>query len=229
MNRERTSAGALVIRLGLAELQARPAGTLWWPEQALLTVADLHLGRAERMARLGGGLLPPYETEDTLNRLEAEVAALAPRSLVMLGDSFDDLTAAERLSAQVIERLERLAAGRRLLWIAGNHDPGPVDLPGSHVAEIALSGLSFRHIAEPERPGPEISGHYHPKLKLMVKGRQIRRKCFLLGQGRLVMPAFGTYTGGLDVRDPAFAPLTGSEGQALLLGRHAVRAVALAG
>ncbi|MEM7506419.1 MAG: ligase-associated DNA damage response endonuclease PdeM [Pseudomonadota bacterium] len=228
MNREGTSSGALTFGFGEARLQARPAGTLWWPAERVLAVADLHLGRAERMARLGGGLLPPYETEDTLKRLEAEVTALSPRSLVMLGDSFDDLTAAAALSAQVIARLERLAAGRRLLWIAGNHDPGPVDLPGSHLIETRIGGISLRHIAEPERDPPEISGHYHPKAKLMVRGRQITRKCFLLGQGRLVMPAFGTYTGGLDVRDPAFASLTGPDSHVLVLGRDAVRAVALA-
>jgi hypothetical protein len=221
--------GALMREIAGAQLALRPSGALHWPERALLAVADLHLGRSERMAREGGGLLPPYETRATLDRLEAEVAALAPRIVLCLGDSFDDLEAAAALSETVRARLDRLAAGRRWIWLAGNHDPGPVELPGSHLAEARLGPLVFRHVAEPAGLPPEageISGHYHPKACIAARGRRFRRACFLLDAQRLILPAFGTYTGGLDARHPAFDAVLGPGAVACLIGGARVLPVA---
>ncbi|MEM7671151.1 MAG: metallophosphoesterase, partial [Pseudomonadota bacterium] len=138
-----------LIELQGAVLRALPSGALWWPAKQLLVVADLHLGRAERIAREGGALLPPYETAETLNRLDAEIGAHDPRLVISLGDSFDDLAAAGNFDKDVVARLDRMAAGRRLIWIAGNHDPGPVSLPGTHLDHAMIDGLHFRHIAEP--------------------------------------------------------------------------------
>ena len=209
------------IRLGEAALEARSAGSLYWPAERLLVVADLHLGRAERMARRGAPLLPPYETEATLTRLEGEIAATAPATVVCLGDSFDDLEAAAALAPRLAPRLARLAAGRRWVWAAGNHDPGPVGFAGENLASLAVGAVRFRHIAAPLAPGEaEVSAHYHPKASLCRRGVRITRRCFLVDGRRAILPAFGAYTGGLDVNDPACRRLLGPEARALILGRR---------
>ncbi len=211
------------IALAGALLELRPSGALFWADRGLLAVGDLHLGRAERMARLGAGLLPPYECRDTLDRLEAEIRALEPRLVICLGDNFDDLDAAEGLGETVSERIAALAAGRRWVWVAGNHDPGPVSLPGTYLEEVGLGPIAFRHMAEPRALGPgaergEVSAHFHPKAQLVHKGARVSRACFLADGSRVILPAFGTYTGGLDVRDPVFDGLIGPDARAYLLG-----------
>lgn len=215
-----THSGAFTLD-GVA-VEALPSGALWWPERRLLVVADLHLGRAERLAREGGALLPPYETVETLDRLDGEVDRLKPRLVVSLGDSFDDLTAARHLDEDVVLRLDRLAAGRRLIWISGNHDPGPVNLPGTHLDEAVIDGVHLRHIADTTRAGAEISAHFHPKAHVSVKGRRISRRCFLVTGERVILPAFGTYTGGLDVKDRAFDALTDRSSRVLLTGTRVI-------
>lgn len=214
----------MIVDIAGEKVEARPAGTLHWPAAALLAVADLHLGKAGRLARAGAGLLPPYETADTLARLAAEVAATRPRTVICLGDSFDDLAAAEEVAEAVVGPLAAMAAGRRWIWIAGNHDPGPVGMPGTHRAEHREGPLVFRHIAA-ENPGEgEISGHYHPKARLMARGRAVTRRCFLADAWRVILPAFGTYTGGLDIGAAVFDRLLGPEARVLMLG-DAVHAI----
>jgi DNA ligase-associated metallophosphoesterase len=210
------------IVLAGARLSLLPSGVLWWAEAGLMAAGDLHLGRAERAARNGAALLPPYEAAETLDRLAAEVARLGPRTVVLLGDSFDDMAAADGLGDAVALRLMRLAAGRRWIWIAGNHDPGPAMLPGSHQAEWREGPLVFRHIADPAASGGElgeVSAHYHPKARLCLRGQPVARACFLADRARLIVPAFGTYTGGLDIRDRAFDALMGDDATAFLIGR----------
>ncbi|MGD1923164.1 MAG: ligase-associated DNA damage response endonuclease PdeM [Paracoccaceae bacterium] len=202
-------------------LEALPSGALWWPEQRLMAVADLHLGKAERLARQGGSLLPPYETAETLERLEGVLGACAPRTVILVGDSFDDLGAADALPDDIAERIARMAAGRRWIWITGNHDPGPVDLPGPHLAEHRVEGLAFRHIAE-SGGAPDVSGHYHPKARLWLRGQSIRRPCFLIDARRVILPAFGTYTGGLRIDDPAFDRIVARDAVAVLTGKRAI-------
>jgi DNA ligase-associated metallophosphoesterase len=181
-------------------------------------VADLHLCRSQRMARRGGALLPPYETAETLARLAAEVAALDPACVACLGDSFDDDTAAAALSPPDRARLQAMAAGRRWLWVAGNHDPG-CGAMGRAGDSVALGGLTLRHIARPDAGPGEISGHYHPKARLTLRGRRVARRCFLVDDRRAILPAFGAYTGGLDACDAAFDAILGPQARALLLGR----------
>ena len=211
------------IVLAGARLTLMPSGVLWWPATGVMAAGDLHLGRAERAARLGGALLPPYETAETLDRLAAEVDRLRPRTVLLLGDSFDDMAAADGLDEAVVERLMRLAAGRRWVWIAGNHDPGPLVLPGGHRAEWREGPLVFRHIADGAAgPGAfrgEVSAHYHPKARFCLRGQPIARPCFLADGSRLILPAFGTYTGGLDIRDRVFGELVGEDATAFLTGR----------
>ncbi|WP_212524550.1 ligase-associated DNA damage response endonuclease PdeM [Actibacterium sp. MT2.3-13A] len=206
-----------------AALTARASGALWWPAEGLLAVSDLHLGKSERLARRGGALLPPYEVRETLARLAAEIAATEPRTVLCLGDSFDDVAAADGLDPADRAALSRLMAGRRWIWAEGNHDPGPVELGGTHLAEFRLRALSFRHIATPGARG-EVSGHYHPKARLSLRGQAISRPCFLIDADRVILPAFGAYTGGLRSDDPVLEGLMGPQAVAVLTG-PAARAI----
>lgn len=193
-----------------AALVARASGALWWPDQGALIVADLHLGKSARMARRGGTLLPPFETRDTLARLGAEIAALSPAQVILLGDSFDDDIARDEIGPEDAARLAALERAAPLRWIGGNHDPA------SPLAALVMAGITLRHQAG---QGPDISGHYHPKLRLA--GR--RRPAFLIGAAHLILPAFGTYTGGLDAREPVIRGLFGTQATAILTGHRALR------
>ena len=179
---------------GLA-LEARCSGALWWPEGRWLVVADLHLGKSERMARRGGALLPPYEGAETLRRLEAEAEALDPGVIVSLGDGFDDDAAAEGLDPDLARRLDALAQGRQMLWIAGNHDPRA----GGAGETLRMGPATLRH--QPEGEGPDISGHFHPVVRLAGA----RRRALLIGPSHMILPAFGAYTGGLEAESEAIA------------------------
>ena len=167
------------ITLAGARLVARASGALWWPAERLLAVADLHLCRSERLARRGGALLPPYETAATLDRLAAEIAALAPARVVCLGDSFDDCAAGAALAAADAARLTALIAGRDWTWIAGNHDPAPLALPGSHRAELALGPLVFRHAGRPRRRPRRGLRPLAPEAAAAARGGAVSRPCFL--------------------------------------------------
>lgn len=207
-----TLAGARLIALG--------SGALFWPAQELLCVSDLHLGKAGRSARLGEAPLPPYETRDTLSRLEGDIRTTRATTVICLGDSFDDTAAAGALPESEKLWVSALQAGRRWVWIEGNHDPGPVDLGGTHLAELPLPPLSFRHIARPGQSG-EISGHYHPKVSVPVKSRNVTRPAFLIDSDRVILPAYGTYTGGLRSSVGALSELMRAETVAVLTGPDA--------
>ena len=198
-------------------LRALPSGALYIPGEAALCVSDLHLGKSDHIARRGGGLLPPYEARETMARLEADILATGARQVICLGDSFDDLAAQDSLGEAERLWLARLQSGRRWVWIEGNHDPGPVELGGSHLAELRLAGLNFRHIAVAGAIG-EVSGHYHPKHRL---GGTVRA-AFLYDRSRLILPAYGTYTGGLSSTDPIFAELLKRPAIAVLTGTRAI-------
>lgn len=189
---------------------ARASGALWWPARATLIVADLHLGKSARMAARGGALLPPHEDADTLARLATELAALPVARVIALGDSFEDAEAPAALRAPDRARLAALAQGRHWLWIAGNHDHAAAPGLGTTAPEWNEDGIALRHVAA---GGPDISGHYHPKARLAGRSRP----AFLCGRTHLILPAFGTYTGGLDAESEPLASLVGP-GLALLTG-----------
>ena len=210
-----------------ATMMAMPSGALWWAERKLLCVSDLHLGKSERMARRGGAILPPYETTDTILRLESDLRATGAKTVVCLGDSFDDLEAERLLPETEKLWLTRLQAGRRWIWIAGNHDPGPVEIAGSNLVELPVPPVVFRHEANPGKSG-EISGHFHPKARLNLRGSNYVKPAFLIDIDRVIMPAYGTYTGGLHahseplsnlMRPDAIAVLTGSKALAIPMPR----------
>jgi DNA ligase-associated metallophosphoesterase len=200
-----------------AQLTALPSGALWWHGRQCLVVSDLHLGKSERIARRGGSLLPPYETTDTLTRLDQDIASTRAKVVVCLGDTFDDMAAANALSDEHRRWLERLMAGRRWVWIAGNHDPAPLDLGGTHLEAFYEPPLIFRHIATECGRG-EVSGHYHPKARVALQGHSLSRPCFLRDEARLILPAYGTYTGGLRSHDGVLADLMGPKATAILTG-----------
>ena len=198
------------------DMWALPSGALYMPAARLLCVSDLHLGKSGRRARQGGMSLPPYETDDTLTRLDQDIRSTNPGVVVCLGDSFDDDRAALELTPDQHGWILRMMAGRQWIWIAGNHDPAPLTLGGSHHQYFTVMGLAFRHIADPTEQA-EISGHYHPKATLRHRGRSITRKCFLVDEARMILPAYGTYTGGLRSQDVALRTLMSDTAQAILL------------
>jgi len=210
-----------IFSLNDARLTALPSGALWWSHRGILCVSDLHFGKSDRIARRGGALLPPYETRDTLERLETDILRNNPQTVICLGDSFDDLAASEEMDAEDHLCLTSLMAGRNWIWIAGNHDPGPIGIGGSHKSEIAVGPLHFRHIADLAKTA-EVSGHFHPKARLSAKGRGMSRPCFLLDNHRLIMPAYGTYTGGLRSDSAALAALMEQDAVAILTGKTSV-------
>ena len=204
-----------------ATLHALPSGALYWPDAGLLVVSDLHLGKSARLAAVGGAQLPPYETRETLQRLDGDLAATGASRVICLGDSFDAPGIDATLPEQDLLWITRLQAGRDWIWIAGNHDPAPVALKGAHRAEHREGGLIFRHIASAEGRA-EISGHYHPKARLALRGRRLTRPCFLVDDRRLILPAYGAYTGGLFCDSAVLSDLMGAAAQAILTGSRPV-------
>jgi DNA ligase-associated metallophosphoesterase len=198
------------VRVAGTALVGDCAGALYWAEQGLLVVADLHLEKGSSFARRGT-LLPPYDTTETLARLARLIATYAPRTVISLGDNFHDGDGPARLSAQDRASLTALQRGRDWVWIAGNHDPDPADgIGGTFMASLTIGALTFRHqIAANAAPG-EISGHLHPVARIVQRGRAVSRRCFATDGKALVMPAFGAYTGGLNIRDRAFATVFGA-------------------
>jgi uncharacterized protein len=190
------AAGRLL--LNGVELFAEPSGALWWPAQATLIVADLHLEKGTSFARRGV-LLPPYDTCTTLARL-AEAIGPRVKRVICLGDSFHDGDGPERLSQADTAVLRILVERHDWIWIAGNHDPILPSILGGRtvLGELRLDGLVMRHQAETDAVG-EISGHYHPKSHVDVRGRRLSGACFIHDERRIVLPAFGAYTGGLHI------------------------------
>jgi DNA ligase-associated metallophosphoesterase len=204
------------------ELLADASGALYWPGRRTLVVADLHLEKGSALARRGQ-LLPPYDTVATLEALTDAIARHRPERIICLGDSFHDDGAAGRLAPADGAALRRLTADQDWIWIAGNHDPAPpADWGGRVETRVTLGALTFRHQADGYHAPGEISGHYHPRASVRTRARRITGRCFVSDGRRLVLPAFGAYTGGLDVLDPAIAGLFPRGFSVHLLGRAAV-------
>lgn len=201
-------------------LTALPSGALYHAAARILCVSDLHFGKSDRIARRSGQMLPPYETQATLHKLQTDIDATNPGTVICLGDSFDDLAAAGSLTEDTKLWLLRLQAGRRWIWVEGNHDAGPVDLGGEHLASVNIGGLFWRHIAESGAVA-EVSGHYHPKL--VLPGNPARA-CFLYDTQRVILPAYGAYTGGLHCTAPMLQALFQRPAYAILTGKTALLA-----
>ncbi|EKF20101.1 ligase-associated DNA damage response endonuclease PdeM [Nitratireductor pacificus] len=218
---------ALTIAFGGAQAVCDRRGVLFFAALDLLVVSDLHLEKGAAFARRGR-LLPPYDTAATLKRLAGVIADYDPGIVISLGDSFHDHDGAAEMPAPFRETLAGLMAKRDWYWIAGNHDPAPpADLPGHSAQEIAIDGLVFRHEPVPGAAPGEIAGHLHPGARIVRRGRSVRRACFACDGDRLIMPAFGSLTGTLNVLDRAFAGLFDRERlTAYMLGGKGIYAIA---
>lgn len=181
-----------------------PCGALYWPARSTLIVADLHLEKASHFARRGWPL-PPYDSQATLDRLAQTLAQTSATTLIALGDSFHDAGGPARLPTAARSRLAAIAAAAQIVWITGNHDDAAAaTLHGTAHEQLTLGPLTLRHEADPTDLGPELSGHFHPKITIRHKGRAISRRCFALSPTKLILPAYGTLAGGLQITDPAF-------------------------
>jgi uncharacterized protein len=198
------------------DMRALPEGALFWPARHALLVADLHFEKASWFAR-AGQMLPPYDSIATLSGLEALVERTGARELWCLGDSFHDSAGCERLPEAARAMLTGLTARLDWRWITCNHDPQMADHCGGTIVEEAeVDGLVLRHEADARDPRPELSGHYHPKLRIQVRGRQVSRRCFVATRTKLILPAFGALTGGLDARHPEIVRAVGPRAEALV-------------
>lgn len=219
------AAGVEIAVNGVAAV-CDPLGGLYLPDAGVLVVSDLHLEKGAAFARRGL-LLPPYDTLATLRILDAVIARYGPRVVVSLGDNFHDRVGSAHLPEGFRSRIAAMAHGREWIWINGNHDPdGTVDLPGRSTDEIYLDGLVFRHEPQPGLQKGEIAGHLHPAATVRRREKSVRRPCFATDGQRLLMPAFGVMTGGLDLRHRAMADLFDETALvAHLLGRDRIYSV----
>jgi uncharacterized protein len=198
------------------EFKALPQGALYWPARRALLVADLHFEKGSWFA-MKGQMLPPYDSLATLTELTALVDRTDARELWCLGDSFHDSAGCERLPVQARAMLTALTTRLDWRWITGNHDSLLVDHCGGTILEEAeVEGVVLRHEADPADPRPEMSGHFHPKLRVRVRGRQVARRCFVATDTKLIFPAFGALTGGLDAHHPEIVRAVGRPAQALV-------------
>lgn len=198
------------------ELVAMPQAALFWPARKALLVADLHFEKASWYARFGQ-MLPPYDSEATLTDLEALVVETGARELWCLGDSFHDNEGSERLSPAARAKLEALTTRLDWTWITGNHDMAlDKSSGGTVIKEAEVDGLMLRHEADPSDLRPELSGHFHPKLRIRVRGKNVSRRCFVATERKLILPAFGALTGGLDAGHAEIIHAVGPGAEALV-------------
>lgn len=225
--RDLVRAGGEAIAIAGVRAVCDQRGALHFPDIGLLVVSDLHLEKGSSFARRGR-LIPPYDTAATLVRLASVVEDYAPKTIVSLGDSFHDGEGAARLPEPFRDSLVGMMKGRDWFWVAGNHDPeAPDDLPGETVQELAVGGLAFRHEPSKGQAEGEVAGHLHPCARIVQRGRSVRRRCFAGDGSRLVMPAFGSFTGSLNVLDRAYKGMFRDDAlTAYMIGTSRVYAIA---
>lgn len=230
----RRPCGSLSVRVVAELCVLRCSGALWLPAHGTLVAADLHLEKGSAFAARGQ-MLPPYDSRATLDRLEAEITDLDPARVVLLGDSFHDSRSIGRMAGDDRARLDGLAHGRDWIWLEGNHDRGALTqadaeagsgLPGRVVGDMALGALFLTHEPMSQAVPGEVAGHLHPCARVVAHGRQVRRPCFVTDGRRLILPAFGAFTGGLNVMDGAIAGLFAAPPMAAAMGRDRVHALA---
>ncbi|WP_265530644.1 ligase-associated DNA damage response endonuclease PdeM [Sphingomicrobium marinum] len=191
-------------------------GGLFWPEREALLVADLHLEKASWFARFGQ-MLPPYDSHATLELLEGDIDATGAKAVYCLGDSFHDSFGCDRLPTAARDLLTSLTESVDWVWITGNHDAGMIDHCGGRIEiEMVVDGLVLRHEAEANETRPELSGHFHPKLRVKAQGRRVSRRCFVASDTKMILPAYGALTGGLDAQHPAIMKALGGRAEALV-------------
>lgn len=216
-----------VIDIAGERLTADSDGALWWADRQVLAVADLHLEKGSAYAKRTGQMLPPYDSRTTLALLTTLAERYSPKIIICLGDNFHDQDGPARLDAESKKTIYGLMRGRRFVWIEGNHDASAAAALGGECApEVEIGPLVFRHEPQAQGARGELAGHMHPVASVDTRAQRVRRRCFVSDGMRCVLPAFGAFTGGLDVFDHAFAPLFPREFVAYLLGRERVYAFA---
>lgn len=196
--------------------QVLASGALFWPEAKALLIADLHLEKASWFARFGQ-MLPPYDSHATLELVDGDIATSGATTVACLGDSFHDSFGCERLPDAARALLTRLTGSVDWIWITGNHDVGMIDHCGGRIVEeMVMDELVLRHEAVPDEPRPELSGHFHPKLRVKARGRRVSRRCFVASDRKMILPAYGALTGGLDADHPEIMKAMGGEAAALV-------------
>ena len=198
-----------------------PSGGLFWPDESLLIVGDLHLEKASSY-HASGQFLPPYDTSQTLARLRDALVECGAKRVMFLGDVFHDGRAWGRMSEADRGLLADILSPVDSIWIEGNHDQSFVPPGHSATGEEEIAGIVFRHVMDETDPRPEISAHYHPAAVIHHRGTRLRRPCYIRTATRMIIPAFGVLTGGLDCRDEALAALRGRDTQLFLLGADGV-------
>lgn len=208
------------IELGGISLRPDLSGALVWDDEKTIIVADLHFEKAASFARRGQPL-PPYDTATTLTHLSDLLARTSPSRIICLGDSFHDAIAAMNMPDIYRIRLRDLMRDREWIWVTGNHDREiPAVLGGRCVDAVVLGPITFRHEALRSPAGLEVSGHFHPKATVMTRGRAVTRPCFIFDERRIILPAFGAYTGGLNIKDAAITAQFGATFRVAMLGQR---------
>ena len=211
------------IKFAGHEFRPHPCGSLYWPAEDILIISDLHLEKGSSFVKRGL-FLPPYDTTETLEKLQAICEKVQPRTLLFLGDVFHDHKALERMQETDRRILESLISHYKMVWIEGNHDPATAPQGIDVLQDFKIQNIIFRHIAG-EDEGFEMSGHYHPCIKFSHKGQKVRRPCFLVSERKLIMPSFGAFTGGLDIHEEALQSVIGPTFKAYAMGHKNVHHV----
>lgn len=215
-----TAAETVSLRITGRRVVLDRSGAAWFPETRDLVVADLHFEKGSAFAARGRALLPPYDTAETLRRLAALCRRLKPARVVCLGDTLHDVAGAARMDDGDRRRLAALVAAQDWVWVAGNHDPDPpAGLGGAAVEALRIGDVVLRHDVDAEAPlaAGEVIGHYHPKAVVRTRARRVTARCFVTDGRRLVLPAFGAFAGGLNVRDSAIEGLLRPDYRAYLV------------
>lgn len=209
------------------EFRAHKYGGLYWPSERALIVADLHLEKGSAFAARGQ-MLPPYDTRATLSRLATLIETYAPEVVIALGDSLHDCDAADRMHEEDCAALKLLQQACDWVWVRGNHDPHiSASLGGYVTSQVRVEGITLRHTPHAGAVTHEIAGHMHPAARLVMHGTALRRPCFVGNGRRVVLPAFGAYTGGLNILDAAFEPIFGTDGMHVwMMGQEGLYPVA---
>ncbi len=206
------------FHLNKESLIADTSGALIWPEKRTVVFSDLHLEKGSWFAKQNIPL-PPYDTLDTLNRIENVINRFNPIRIISIGDSFHDDNWIVRIPKDQRDRILNLTNNYEWLWIEGNHDPsGALPLGGITIPYYFDAPLTFRHEAKKGSPIGEISGHYHPKARIRLSNKSFTSRCFITDKKRIILPAFGSFTGGLNVMDAAISTFFKDDFKILLLG-----------
>ena len=177
-------------------------GSVYWPDKKSLILGDLHLEKSSYFAKLGN-FLPPYDSFETLNKLEKSLNKLNVNKIILLGDIFHDKEGIKRLNKKLLKYLDYICKKFDVIWLVGNHDG--IDRPkdAKFCKKYKIDNINFNHKSSKNTMN-ELSGHYHPKATLKLFKTKISKPCFLIGKSKIILPAYGSFTGGIDSQDEIF-------------------------